>query len=208
MTSPVGMDPSVQSREEIMRGRIDPPNVEVSTDDHALITYTSGTTGDRKGSLHIHWGMLVNSVRTAHWKYHYASSVHLSVLPFFHITGLHFGMGAPVYTGGTMVILSRWDREAAIQAVEKYRCTHWTNIVFVRRKPLLSPGLELFLRNSAHMVLFQYDTGLDFFSHPSVGCSDNTDFLNGAVLIVFAFQCRRPDFQTRPVDKPFQTVHN
>ena len=128
MTKPIGMDKSVQSWAEIMQGKIDPPAVEVGPDDNCLIMYTSGTTGDRKGVLHTHYGMVANSCRAAHWNYHFSSNIHLAVLPFFHITGLHFGMGAPVYTGGTMVILSRWDREAAVQAVEKFHCTHWTNI--------------------------------------------------------------------------------
>ena len=152
MTSPTGMDKSVQSWKEIMTRRIDPPAVEVGTDDNALIMYTSGTTGDRKGALHTHWGMVVNSMRAAHWNFHFSSSVHLSVLPFFHITGLHFGLGAPVYTGGTMVILSRWDREAAVQAVEKYGCTHWTNISTMVVDMLSIPDIEK--RDLSSFIIF------------------------------------------------------
>ncbi|MDD5168520.1 MAG: AMP-binding protein, partial [Syntrophales bacterium] len=136
----------------IMEGEIDPPDVEVGSDDNALIMYTSGTTGDRKGALHTHWGMVVNSMRPAFWNFHYPSSVHLSVLPFFHITGLHYGMTAPVYTGGTMVILSRWDREAAIQAVEKYGCTNWTNISTMVVDMLSVPDIDK--RNLSSFIIF------------------------------------------------------
>ncbi len=152
MMKPAGTAKSVKSWSGIMKGKIDPPAVEVGPDDNALIMYTSGTTGDRKGALHTHWGMVVNSMRPAFWNFHYPSSVHLSVLPFFHITGLHYGMTAPVFTGGTMVILSRWDREAALQAVEKYRCTHWTNISTMVVDMLSVPDIDK--RDLSSFIIF------------------------------------------------------
>lgn len=112
----------------IMAKTYHPPEIEVTAQDPALIIYTSGTTGARKGALHSHRGMVVNMVRESLWMLATSSSVHLSVLPFFHVTGMHFCMTVPLHSGGTMVVLSRWDREAAIQAAEKYRCTHWVNI--------------------------------------------------------------------------------
>jgi fatty-acyl-CoA synthase len=142
MRQPFGMDRGIQSWQSIMDGRIDPPAIAVGPDDHALIMYTSGTTGDRKGALHTHWSMVVNTVRAASWNFHYPSSVHLSVLPFFHITGMHYGMTAPIYTGGTTIILSRWDREAALQAVEKYHCTNWTNISTMVVDMLTVPDID------------------------------------------------------------------
>jgi fatty-acyl-CoA synthase len=46
----------------------------------------------------------------------------------FHVTGLVHSFLAPVYAGGTIILLTRWDREAAIAAIEKYRCIGWTTI--------------------------------------------------------------------------------
>ncbi|MFP4000269.1 MAG: AMP-binding protein, partial [Desulfobacterales bacterium] len=57
-----------------------------------------------------------------------SSNTMLTTLPLFHVTGLVHSLLAPVYAGSTMVMLTRWDREAAITAIERYRCTHWTNI--------------------------------------------------------------------------------
>ena len=119
-----------------------PPEVEVGPDDPAIIMYTSGTTGARKGALHTHRSMIANTLRTACWNHYYSSSIHLSALPFFHITGMHFGMSAPIYTGGTIVILSRWDREAAIQAIEKYRCSHWNNTTTMVVDILTTPDID------------------------------------------------------------------
>jgi fatty-acyl-CoA synthase len=52
----------------------------------------------------------------------------LSVLPFFHVTGLIHSMLAPLFAGATLVLLTRWDRGAALNAIEKYQVTHWVNI--------------------------------------------------------------------------------
>lgn len=122
------IEPPARSWQSIMSSRIDPPPVAVGTDDPSLIMYTSGTTGERKGALHTHWSMVVNTMRAAVWNYNFSSSVHLTALPLFHITGMHYCMTAPLYTGGSIILLSRWDREAAVQAIEKYRCSHFSNI--------------------------------------------------------------------------------
>jgi hypothetical protein len=41
---------------------------------------------------------------------------------------MEHSMNAPVFTSGTMVLMTRWDRELAAKLVERHRITHWTNI--------------------------------------------------------------------------------
>ncbi len=152
LLKPAGIEAPARSWTEIMQERIDPPAVEIGPDDPALIMYTSGTTGERKGALHTHWSMVVCMLRAAVWNVNYPSSVHLVVLPFFHITGMHYCMTAPLYTGGTMVLLSRWDREAALQAIEKYRCTHFSNITTIIVDVLAAPDIER--RDLSSLIVF------------------------------------------------------
>jgi len=149
---PEPVDPSVRNWQDILNDRMDPPAIEVGPDDPALIMYTSGTTGERKGALHTHWNLIVNTLRAAAWNYNYPSSMHLAVLPLFHITGMHYCMTAPVYTGGTMVLLSRWDREAALQAIETYACTHFSNITTIVVDLLAIPHIEK--RNLSSLIVF------------------------------------------------------
>lgn len=106
----------------------DPPAVEVTTGDMAMLPYTSGSTGIPKGCIHTHATIISNAVSSAVWHNMVSSGTALATLPFFHVTGLIHSMLAPIYTGGTIVLLTRWDRETAITAIEKYRCTVWTNI--------------------------------------------------------------------------------
>ena len=115
------------SWDETMKQR-NPPEVQVGSDDLAMIPYTAGTTGLPKGCMHTHSTVISNVVGAAYWERVTPASIHLATLPYFHVTGLVHSLLSPVYTGSTIVLLTRWDRSAALQAIEKYRCTHWINI--------------------------------------------------------------------------------
>jgi len=52
----------------------------------------------------------------------------LAVAPFFHVTGMQGSMNGPLYVGNTVVLLPRWDREAAAQLVERYKVSTFTAI--------------------------------------------------------------------------------
>jgi len=105
-----------------------PEEVSVGSADMALLPYTSGTTGKPKGCIHTHSTLNANLIGAALWNGITSDSVSLSTLPFFHVTGMEHSMNAPVFTGGTMVLMTRWDRELAAKLVERHRITHWTNI--------------------------------------------------------------------------------
>ncbi|WP_287960238.1 AMP-binding protein [Acidiplasma sp.] len=106
-------------------GKID-PNSEM--DDEALIAYTSGTTGIPKGCVHTNKSVIANAIGASVWRRLTSSANELGAAPFFHVTGLAFSMLSPIYSGATITILTRWNSEAAIQAIEKYRVTHFVSV--------------------------------------------------------------------------------
>ncbi|MGD0627047.1 MAG: AMP-binding protein [Thermodesulfobacteriota bacterium] len=97
-------------------------------EDLALLQYTSGTTGLPKGAMIAHSSLLHNAVGSAVWQGIHEEDVHLSLLPFFHVTGMIHAMNMPIYTGTTNVLLSRFDPEATMKAIQQYRCTTWASI--------------------------------------------------------------------------------
>ncbi|OAT86164.1 AMP-binding protein [Desulfotomaculum copahuensis] len=104
------------------------PQVVIDNDyDLALLQYTSGITGVPKGAMITHANMLFNTVCSALWL-RGKRGIHLAVLPLFHVTGLVHSMNMPMYTGGTIILLARYDTEAVVKAIEKFRCTHWISI--------------------------------------------------------------------------------
>jgi len=127
---------------DIMQGNaVVPPPVETNPGDLALIGYTSATTGLPKGCMHTHATVMANVLGSVHWCSHTSKCMHLAPLPLFHVTGMQHSMNAPFFIGGTMVLLTRWDREAALQAIQKYQCTHWFNITTMVVDLLASPNI-------------------------------------------------------------------
>jgi fatty-acyl-CoA synthase len=45
------------------------------------------------------------------------------VLPLFHVTGMQSAMNGVLFGGSTVVLLPRWDRDAAAECVQRYRVT-------------------------------------------------------------------------------------
>ena len=56
------------------------------------------------------------------------NAVILTTLPLYHVTGMQHSMNAPIFNGSSFVLMTRWDREVAAQLIQRYGCTHWTNI--------------------------------------------------------------------------------
>ena len=96
-------------------------------DDLAMLPYTSGTTGLPKGCMHTHRTLMHNTVG-GQWSYAAAESIGLGVVPMFHITGMLYGVLGTVYSGSTLVLMPRWDRELAGRLISRYRISHWTCI--------------------------------------------------------------------------------
>jgi fatty-acyl-CoA synthase len=129
-----------------------PGPVLAQPDDLALLPYTSGTTGLPKGCMHSHRTLMPNVVGGGLWGHASAESVSLGVVPFFHITGMLYGVLAPVYAGSTVVILPRWDRELAGRLISRHQVTHWTCIPTMIIDLFGSPNYQRFDLSSLRYI--------------------------------------------------------
>ena len=96
-------------------------------DDMAVLPYTSGTTGQPRGCIHTHATVMTNTVGNQ-WMQRGAETVLLGALPMFHITGLVNAVCEAVYSGSTVILLPRWQRELAGRLISRYRVTHFSCI--------------------------------------------------------------------------------
>jgi len=106
---------------DMMERHLRPGKLTVGSDDLAVMPYTSGTTGHPKGCMHTHKSVMYNVLSGIQWLSSQQDSVVLSVLPFFHVTGMLGGMHGPLYVGSTVVLLPRWDRDAAAEFIKRYK---------------------------------------------------------------------------------------
>jgi fatty-acyl-CoA synthase len=115
---------------------------QAGPDDLACMPYTSGTTGKPKGCIHTHRSVIFNSVASPTWSGPVVPDhVTLAVLPFFHVTGMQSVMNSMIYCGGAIVVLPRWDRDAAGQLITRYKVTTWTLIPTMMIDFLSNPRL-------------------------------------------------------------------
>ena len=118
-----------------------PAPIATGPDDLAVMPYTSGTTGQPKGCMHTHRSVMYNTVSGGIWLGTTPDAVSLTVLPLFHVTGMQGGMNGPLFTGSTIVLLPRWDRDAAAQLIARYRVTNTQMIVTMVVDLLSNPRL-------------------------------------------------------------------
>jgi fatty-acyl-CoA synthase len=113
-------------------------------DEMALLPYTSGTTGMPKGCVHTHRSLMANVIGGGLWASVSADAVSLGVVPMFHITGMMYSVLAPVYSGSTVVLMPRWDRELAGRLISRFHVSHWTCIPTMIIDLFASPQYKTF----------------------------------------------------------------
>jgi long-chain acyl-CoA synthetase len=100
-----------------------PPEVKLSREDVAYLTYTSGTTGPPKGAMNTHGNVVFNSEVYRHcWKLT-PSDIMLGVAPFFHVTGMVGHIGTCIASGTPLVLFYRFDPKTTFQMIEKWKAT-------------------------------------------------------------------------------------
>ena len=108
--------------------KIEPGPHTAGPDDLCVMPYTSGTTGYPKGCMHTHRTVMYTLVAGAQWFGINQDATMLAVLPFFHVTGMQGSMNGPMFSGNTVVLQPRWDRDVAAQLIQRHRVTAWTSI--------------------------------------------------------------------------------
>ena len=111
-------------------------------DDLAVMPYTSGTTGKSKGCAHTHGSVQAVPWAGIAWGHLTAGTIALSVLPFFHVTGMQMDMNATLAAGATLVVMTRWDAPTALAVVRRYGVTHWTAIATMVVDLVSRPGVD------------------------------------------------------------------
>jgi long-chain acyl-CoA synthetase len=103
----------------------DRPKVDIDPkEDLAALQYTGGTTGIAKGAMLTHMNFVSNAVCCAEWlRGTSGGEAFLTALPLFHIYMMTTGMNAPIYLGGSMVMLPRFDATSTFQAIQRYKVT-------------------------------------------------------------------------------------
>jgi long-chain acyl-CoA synthetase len=110
--------------EEFLSIGATPSPVSLRPADVACLQYTGGTTGVSKGAVLTHANLVINAHQTRQWlSSSTGPDTMVGALPFFHIYAMTCVVICAVMTGGTVIILPRFELGAAMSAIRKYRPT-------------------------------------------------------------------------------------
>ena len=107
-----------------------------SSEDTAVILYTSGTTGKPKGAELTHFNMYSNAQYCSEQlmgepgqrEIFGPGDVSLSALPLFHSFGQTCNQNSSIMGGAALTYLERFDPEAALEVMERDRVTQFAGV--------------------------------------------------------------------------------
>ena len=93
--------------------------IERDDDDLAVLIFTAGTGGSPKAAMLTHGNLRANleQIQRHPGREVAGDDVALGVLPLFHIFGLNVVLGLGLYTGGSIVMLDRFDPAGSLAAI-------------------------------------------------------------------------------------------
>jgi acyl-CoA synthetase (AMP-forming)/AMP-acid ligase II/NAD(P)-dependent dehydrogenase (short-subunit alcohol dehydrogenase family) len=91
--------------------------------DLALLPFSSGSTGLPKPVAITHGNLVAGLVQLAAAQPLRPDDVILGVLPFCHMFGLQYLVNHPLHSGARLVTMPRYDTEAMLAAIARYRVT-------------------------------------------------------------------------------------
>ena len=105
-----------------------PKPVELSSQDIAIIFYTSGTLGSPKGVMLTHENFTFSGPNIARCYGLKPDDITMAVLPLVHV----FALASPIFgslsSGGTVVVADRFQAETVLQAFVDYRVTWFPGV--------------------------------------------------------------------------------
>ncbi|WP_405857781.1 AMP-binding protein [Streptomyces sp. NBC_01515] len=102
-----------------------PGGREPAPADIALISYTSGTSGAPKGATNTHANILYNAERQRTGLGLPDAPVYFAMAPLFHITGMVCQLGASLVSGGSLVLVYRFEGGVVLDAFAEHE-PHYT----------------------------------------------------------------------------------
>ncbi|HEY6407762.1 MAG TPA: AMP-binding protein, partial [Ktedonobacteraceae bacterium] len=110
-------------RDLLRRQPTTPLESGTTSNDLALIQYTSGMTGLPKGVMLSHGNLVVNAVQLCHLMTD-ASRRHeiiLSMFPFSHIYGITTGMNAAIALASSLLLVPTTRTDVVLEAIKRYQ---------------------------------------------------------------------------------------
>lgn len=100
-------------------------------EDLAVIQYTGGTTGKKKGAMLTHFNLAANILQS---KIFYGKGMQfgeetiLTATPLYHVYGMTSGMNLAIYIGAANLLVKRFETKEVLSLIQKYRPTFFPGV--------------------------------------------------------------------------------
>jgi len=117
--------PGALSMSDLVKGfkNNDLANPEISPDDIAYLTYTSGTTGPPKGAMNTHGNIAFNARVYQAMQCIDQHDVVVGVAPLFHVTGEVAHLAIAALAGIPLILSYRFDAAETLRLIERWKAT-------------------------------------------------------------------------------------
>ena len=139
---PAGGDPTWEDL--IRETKPNPPNVNISRDDLAMLQYTGGTTGFPKGAMLTHGSVSANVLQAEAWfsEKDPGKEVLLAALPLYHIY-MCFMMNIAVHNGFKLAcVFNPREPHEVIEVIETTKVTLFPGVAAIYNNLNLYEGIE------------------------------------------------------------------
>ncbi len=126
------------------------PEVEVSSDDLALLQYTGGTTGLSKGAVAWHSNLAANARQVEEWVpgLRFGQEVWITAIPLFHSYGMVTSMILPIAIAATMIVIpDPRNLSDVVGSIQKYKATFFPGV----------PAMYVAINNNPDVLAGKYD---------------------------------------------------
>ncbi|MBC9715406.1 AMP-binding protein [Streptomyces sp. TRM66268-LWL] len=103
------------------RGAKAPDVAQRAADDLALISYTSGTSGQPKGAMNLHGNITYNAERQRSGHPIAEGAAYFALAPLFHITGMVCQLASCFANAGTLVLAYRFHPGVVLDAFAEHK---------------------------------------------------------------------------------------
>lgn len=111
-----------------------------ASDDVAMLTYTSGTTGTPKGVMSTHGNMMFNAQAYRDWIGLTPNDKILGIAPLFHVTGTVAHIALSLSTSCPLILAHRFHPEVMLELIRQHRPTFTIGAITAFMSLMNAPG--------------------------------------------------------------------